>query len=71
METDTLITCKPKMVSIVSINCKFGATECSARVYESLRCLQIWGHSGSKGPKKKTLVFMSAFTTKYFFSFKC
>ena len=51
--TDTLITCKPKMVSIVSINCKFGATECSARVYESLRCLQIWGHSGSKGPKKK------------------
>ena len=25
--TDTLITCKPKMVSIVSINCKFGATE--------------------------------------------
>ena len=24
--TDTLITCKPKMVSIVSINCKFGAT---------------------------------------------
>ena len=25
--TDTLITCKPKMVSIVSTNCKFGATE--------------------------------------------
>ena len=25
--SDTLITCKPKMVSIVSISCKFGATE--------------------------------------------
>ena len=27
IETYTLITCKPKMVSIVSINYKFGATE--------------------------------------------
>lgn len=32
--TDTSITCKPKMVSIVSINCKFGATKGSKSLWK-------------------------------------